>query len=183
MDEKIQYDLYRIDRRQGFYSLIKTAWKDFGFRYLLFYRLLQNSRCKLVFKILLRQTSIHTGIKFGYKSKIGKGLIIVHWGDIDINNDVVMGDNCNITQGVTIGITNRGEKRGCPTIGNKVWIGTNAVIVGGINIGDNVLIAPLSYVNVDVPSNSIVIGNPAKIINRADATEGYITNIINEYLD
>lgn len=63
---------------------------------------------------------------------------------------------------------------GVPTIGNDVWIGPNAVIVGKINIGDNVLIAANSYVNFDVPSNSIVIGNPGRIIPSAKATEGYI---------
>ena len=63
-------------------------------------------------------------------------------------------------------------------IEDDVWIGANAVIVGKINIGSNVLIAPLSYVNIDIPSNSIVMGNPAKIIPRENATEGYIENAI-----
>lgn len=67
-----------------------------------------------------------------------------------------------------------GVKIGVPTIGNDVWIDPNAVIVGGINIGDNVLIAANSFVNFDVPSNSIVIGNPGKIIPSVRATEGYI---------
>ena len=77
-----------------------------------------------------------------------------------------------------IGQENRGKRKGTPIIGNEVWIGANAVIVGKINIGNNVLIAPLSYVNFDIPSNSIVIGNPAKIIPRENATEGYIENAI-----
>lgn len=66
------------------------------------------------------------------------------------------------------------EKRGGSQIGNCVWIGPNAVIVGKIKIGNNVLIAANSYVNFDVPDNSIVIGNPGKIIHRENATEGYI---------
>lgn len=52
------------------------------------------------------------------------------------------------------------------------------MVVGGITIGDDVLIAPNSYVNVNVPSHSIVMGNPARIIPRANATEGYIQNQI-----
>ena len=56
----------------------------------------------------------------------------------------------------------------------KSGFGANAVIVGKINIGNNVLIAPNSYVNFDVPDNSIVIGNPGKIIHKDNATEGYI---------
>jgi serine O-acetyltransferase len=179
MNTIIASDLYRINKRSGYYDLIKTAFKDLGFRYLLFFRLLQKSRFKLFYKLILRRTAFHSGIKIGYEAQIGRGLIIVHWGDIDINSDSIIGENCNITQGVTIGITNRGEKRGCPVIGNNVWIGTNAVIVGHIHVGNNVLIAPLSYVNVDVPDNSIVIGNPAKIISKANATEGYIENTLN----
>ncbi len=176
MDTLIQADLYRINRRQGYAQLIKTAVKDLGFRYLLLYRLLQRGKYRFVIKVLLRRTSIQTGLRIGYKAKIGKGLHIVHYGDIDINNDVIIGNNCNIYQGVTIGMTFRGNKRGCPILGDNVWIGTNAVIVGNVHIGNNVLIAPLSYVNVDVPDNSIVLGNPAKIISRDNVTEGYIVD-------
>lgn len=91
-----------------------------------------------------------------------------------INNRAKIGSNCNISHGVTIGQTNRGKLKGYPTIGNRVWIGTGAVIVGNINIGDNVLIAPNTYVNIDIPPNSIVFGSPAKIIFNKDATSGYI---------
>ena len=84
----------------------------------------------------------------------------------------------NIATGVTIGRENRGPRTGAPTIGDNCWIGTNAVIVGNIHVGEDVLIAPLSFVNFDVPAHSIVIGNPAKIIHRENATEGYIDNVV-----
>ena len=67
-----------------------------------------------------------------------------------------------------------GGRQGTPVIGNEVWIGINAAIVGKITIGDDVLIAPNSYVNCDVPSHSIVFGNPCIIKHREHATEGYI---------
>lgn len=112
------------------------------------------------------------------KTEIGAGFFIGHNGPIIINTAAKIGNNCNIATGVTIGRENRGSRKGAPTIGNRVWIGTNAVVVGKITIGDNVLIAPNAYVNFDVPSNSIVIGNPGKIIeNRPDATEGYCTRL------
>lgn len=57
-----------------------------------------------------------------------------------------------------------------------MWIGTNAVVVGKITIGDDVLIAPGAFVNFDVSPHSIVVGNPAKIISRENATEKYIEN-------
>lgn len=65
-------------------------------------------------------------------------------------------------------------RQGTPVIGNEVWIGINAAIVGNVTIGDDVLIAPNSYVNCDVPSHSIVFGNPCITKHRENATEGYI---------
>ena len=90
----------------------------------------------------------------------------------------MIGENVNIATGVTIGKANRGSNMGVPRIGNNVWIGTNAVIVGNITIGDDVLIAPNTYINVDVPSHSIVVGNPAVLHSRENATEGYINRRI-----
>ncbi len=110
--------------------------------------------------------------------KIGKGLRIEHIGGIVINPEAELKENITILNGVLIGAQNRGEKKGSPMIGNYVWIGTNAVIVGSIHIGNNVLIAPGAYVNFDVPDDSIVIGNPGKIIKKENATDGYIINPI-----
>ena len=70
-----------------------------------------------------------------------------------------------------------GGRKGVPKIGNKVWIGINACIVGNVTIGDDVLIAPNSYVNCDLPSHSVVFGNPCVIKHRDNATEGYINNV------
>ena len=79
---------------------------------------------------------------------------------------------------MVIGQANRGLRKGVPVIGDKVWIGINSAIVGNITIGDDVLIAPCSFVNVDVPSHSVVFGNPCIIKQRDNATEAYINNPI-----
>lgn len=99
---------------------------------------------------------------------------MAHVSGITINPEVKIGRNCNIHKGVTIGRENRGARRGSPVIGDEVWIGINASIVGKIHIGNDVLIAPNSYVNFDVPDHSVVIGNPAVIRRCEHATEGYI---------
>jgi serine O-acetyltransferase len=57
-----------------------------------------------------------------------------------------------------------------------VWIGTGAVLVGNIQVGPNVMIAPNAFVNFDVPPHSIVIGNPGKIISKQNPTKNYINN-------
>jgi serine O-acetyltransferase len=109
-------------------------------------------------------------------TKIGKGFLLNHFGGVVINQNVIVGENCNVSQGVTLGNVSRGKLKGCPTIGNRVWIGANSVVVGKITIGDDVLIAPLSYVNFDVPDKAVVMGNPASIVNY-NGSSIYIKNI------
>lgn len=90
-------------------------------------------------------------------------------------------ENVNIHKGVTIGQENRGARKGVPTIGNNVWIGINATIVGNIIIGDDVLIAPNTYVNCNIPSHCVVLGNPCQIKPNAHATEGYVNRTVPFY--
>lgn len=118
------------------------------------------------------------GIQIPWNTSIGKGFYIGHPYNITINPDSVLGDNVNIHKGATIGQENRGKRKGAPKIGNKVYIGVNSTVVGNITVGDDVLIAANTFVNCDVPSHSIVIGSPCKIIHKDNATEGYINNIV-----
>ncbi len=173
----IQKDLYRHTGKYESLPLIKGWWKP-GFRYVYFLRKAANSKGLLAFfyKLALRRYSLKYGYQISYRTQIGEGFYLGHWGPIVVNPKTVIGKNCNMAQGVTIGQTNRGEKQGVPRIGNEVWIGANAVIVGGIEIGNNVLIAPNAYVNFDIPDHSIVVGNPAKIISNQEATKGYINH-------
>lgn len=168
-----RYDIYR------YYGKYKTniveIFKHPELGYLKHFRICKQGGILSFFsKIKLLHYSRKYQIQIPYKTKIGLGFYIGHLGRIIINPNVIIGKNCNISTGVVIGQENRGIRKGCPTIGNEVWIGANAVIVGKINIGDNVLIAPNSYVNFDVPNDSIVIGNPAKIIYNKNATKEYI---------
>lgn len=131
---------------------------------------------KLVYQIILRIFGTRYGFQIALEAKIDGGLFIGHFGPVVISALASIGHNCNIAHNVTIGATRRKKNFGAPQIGNNVWIGTGAVLVGKIAIGNNVLIAPNSFVNFDVPSNSIVIGNPAKVISSMTATSEYINN-------
>lgn len=117
-------------------------------------------------------------IQIPYDTQIGKGFYLAHFGRVIIHPKSVIGHNVNVSTGVVIGTQFRGRRKGSPTIGNYVWIGANAIIVGNISIGNNVLIAPGSYVNFDVPDGSIVIGNPGLIRRSTSATLSYINNTI-----
>ena len=147
-------------------------------RLLKYFRLCQTTKgilflfYRFVFKLIKKKNHIEL---FG-RCKIGPGLYIGHPFCITINPDVIIGKNCNLHKGVTIGQENRGDRKGVPTIGDCVWIGVNASIVGKINVGSDVLIAPNSFVNCDIPSHSVVFGNPCIIKHREGATDGYVNN-------
>jgi serine O-acetyltransferase len=112
---------------------------------------------------------IITGISIPYAATIGERFYIGHFGGIIINSKAIFGHNCNISQGVTIGVSGTGDKRGVPSIGNNVYIGANATVAGKIHIGDNVVIGANSLVTSDVPSNCTVLGVPAVKISDRDS--------------
>jgi serine O-acetyltransferase len=116
---------------------------------------------------------IVTGISIPPSVKIGHSFYIGHFGSIIINSNAIIGANCNISQGVTIGVSGQGDKRGVPIIGNEVYIGANSVIAGKISIGNNVLIGACSMVNKSLLDNSVAIGVPALVISQK-GSKGYI---------
>ena len=173
-------DLYRYYGEAG-ETLIRRLLRPSELTYICLFRkagAAKNPLLGLYYKCRLKMLSRRTQIQIPARTTIGEGFYIGHSGRIIINPDAVLGKNINIATGVTIGQENRGKRKGCPTIGDRVWIGTNSVIVGNIRIGSDVLIAPLTLVNFDVPDHSVVIGNPAKIISREDATAGYIEKTV-----
>lgn len=127
---------------------------------------------KLVY--LLSSKFYHSEISL--LADIGPGLYLGHPYCITVNPNVKIGKNCNIHKGVTIGQENRGSRKGAPSIGDCVWIGVNSTIVGNITIGSDVLIAPNTFVNKDIPSHSVVFGSPCIIKHKENATDGYINN-------
>lgn len=97
--------------------------------------------------------------------RIGKGSVFGHSGiGVVIHQRSVIGENCTLCQGITIG--GRSKKFEVPIIGNRVYIGAGARVLGPISIGNNVIIAPNAVVMIDVPDNCSVGGVPAKILKR-----------------
>ena len=103
---------------------------------------------------------IVTGVHIERSVRVGQGFHIVHAGGIFIHPDVTMGERCGVMQNVTIGIN---MKEGVPKIGDDVFIGAGAVILGDITIGTRARIAANSLVISDVPSGAVAMGVPAKI--------------------
>lgn len=179
--EIIQSDLYRYGGLNSIYQLSFMQKKElYGYRYTKIMRLCKyhkscNNKIRFIlYRLLLEYYSSKFGFQIPYSTDIGKGLYLGHLGTIVINYKTKIGSNVNIAQGVTIGISNRGVNKGVPVIGNNVWIGANSVIVGGIHVGNDVMIAPNTFVNFDVPDHSVVISQRSKIIQRENATKEYI---------
>lgn len=158
-------DLNRY-RRNG-----KIQWQELSLWVIAVYRVGQwcINRKKGIIKTAL--TALHlplfsmitllTGIHLPRGAKIGPGLRIWHFGGIVLNPDTVIGKNCTLRHGVTIG--NRHSDHDVPVIGDNVDIGVGAVIMGAIVIGNNVSIGANAVVLCDVPDNHIAVGVPAKI--------------------
>jgi serine O-acetyltransferase len=112
--------------------------------------------------LLFRLVETCTGISLPKQARIGPGLRIWHFGGIFIHPNAVIGANCTLRQGVTIG--NRYEDDCAPILGDNVVLGAYAQVLGGIRIGDNCQIGALTVVLHDVPDNATAVGNPARII-------------------
>ena len=146
-------------------------------RYLFWLRRAHNIG-NILEKYKLYRFSRKYGLEISSKADIGAGLYLGHPYNITVSAGAVLGKNCNLHKGCTIGRENRGIRAGSPQIGNQVYIGINSTVVGNITIGDDVLIGANTFVNFDVPTHSIVIGNPATIHYKENATDKYIVHTV-----
>ena len=108
------------------------------------------------------------GIEIPRTAKIGPGLYIGHYGGITVSPVAVIGRDCNLSQGITIGVSGSGAKRGAPRIGDNVYIAPGARLFGKIAIGNNVKIGANAVIHKDLPDNAIAVLDPGfKIISYA----------------
>ena len=115
--------------------------------------------------LYLYRLSVIYGIEIPNHTQIAPGLYIGHLGGIVINGDVIIGVNCNISQGVTIGVTNTGKRKGTPIIGDRVYIGPGAKVFGAISIGDDTAIGANAVVTKDIPPGTTWAGVPASQVS------------------
>jgi serine O-acetyltransferase len=112
------------------------------------------------YEFLSRIIGLLTGIHLFHSSRIGPGLYIGHYGNIWISPLATLGAQCNLSQGVTIGTA----VQRAPVLGDRVWVGPNAVISGPVRVSSGAVIAACSLVVTNVPENGVMIGVPAKVI-------------------
>lgn len=188
MKEYNKKDLFRYEGHKC--HNIKTQLRYLlvtpGFQYSYCLRHAQNASnpiTKVFWIIVLRLMMYYTSIQIPYQASIAEGLKFGHWGTIVINPESKIGRNFAISHGCAVG-NSLGKRKGVPTIGDNVVMNANSVVVGGVKIGNNVLIAPNAFVNFDVPDNSIVIGNPGQIIRRdCSPSAKYIVYPVEKYIN
>lgn len=156
---------------QGFWAIFQYRIAHF------FHTKIRIQPFRLLFMSIIyiwqKAIEVMTGISIPASAKIGHSFYIAHFGGIILNSNTIIGYNCNISQGVTIGVSGLDEKRGVPIVGNNVYVGANSVLVGKIVIYDNVLIGACSFVNSDVAENGVVLGVPAVLLSNK-SSKGYI---------
>ena len=176
----VKSDLYRYTGKVKVLTFLRHFWLNPCFKYSFWLRtcafLAQNKHSILTFllkKIFLMRYTYKYGISIPYITRIGSGFVIGHFGGIVVNEKAVIGNNCTISHGVTIGKAHRGKNMGYPVIGDNVYIGAGAKIIGKIKIGNNVVVGANCVVTKDMPDNAVVAGIPGQIISY-DGTEGYL---------
>lgn len=144
-------------------AFLRACMSDATLSMLLYRGMVYSNRYALlkpIAAVLCKLNAILCGAVIGRSAFFGSNFIILHSVGVVINTRVRGGDHIVLESGVVIGE----DKRGCPILGNNIFVGSGAKIVGGIRIGNNVTIGANAVVVKDVPDDVVVGGVPATII-------------------
>jgi len=123
-----------------------------------------NRKCFFIARWISQTSARKTGIEIHPGAKIGKKLFIDHGSGVVIGETAVIGDNCTIYQGVTLGGTGKDSGKRHPTLGNNVMVGSGAKVLGPFTVGDNSKIAANAVVLSEIPPNCTAVGIPARVV-------------------
>ncbi len=168
MFKNIRYDIKAIKERD---PAARSGFEVFflysGFHAVLYYRVANffyRHKMKFIARWVSQTGRFFTGVEIHPGATIGKGLMIDHGMGVVIGETAVVGDNCTIYQGVTLGGTGKDTGKRHPTIGNNVMIGSGAKVLGPFTVGDNAKIAAGAVVLDAVPEGATAVGVPARMI-------------------
>ncbi len=170
MFDQIRNDIKSIMERD---PAARNPWEVFfmypGFKAVLRHRIahkLYNKGHKFLATRISNTTRRKYGIEIHPAAKLGNGVFIDHGMGVVIGETAIVGDNCTIYQGVTLGGTGKDKGKRHPTLGNNVLVGCGAKLLGNFTVGDNAKIAANAVVLSDVPENCTCVGIPARIVKR-----------------
>ncbi len=176
MFEKIKYDIDAIrERDPAARSRAEVLLLYSGLHAVMYHRVAHffyRHDMKFLARMISQHARFMTGVEIHPGAKIGKGLLIDHGAGVVIGETAVIGDNCTIYQGVTLGGTGKDVGKRHPTIGNNVMIGSGAKVLGPFKVGDNSKIAAGAVVLNEVPSDSTAVGVPARVISKKKSVSG-----------
>lgn len=165
----------------GLFALIKEDyrshgcdWHRPGFKAMAVYRFgvwrmkirpfLIRGGLSVLYRMMFRRCAHVYGIEVPFTAKVGRRVIFEHQHGIVVHGGSVIGDDCIIRHGVTLGIRDEGRLTEAPTLGARVSVGAGAKILGAVRIGDDVKIGANAVVLRDIPSSCVAVGIPARII-------------------
>ena len=119
-------------------------------------------------RIVSQTARLLTGIEIHPGAEIGKGLFIDHGSGVVIGETAIIGDNCTLYQGVTLGGTGKDTGKRHPTLGNNVMCGAGSKVLGPFTVGDNSKVAANAVVLKEIPPDCTAVGIPAKIVKRGE---------------
>lgn len=168
MFKNIRYDIKAIKERD---PAARSGFEVFflysGFHAVLYYRVANffyRHHMKFIARWVSQTGRFFTGVEIHPGATIGRGLMIDHGMGVVIGETAIVGDNCTIYQGVTLGGTGKDTGKRHPTIGNNVMIGSGAKVLGPFTVGDNAKIAAGAVVLDAVPEGATAVGVPARMI-------------------
>lgn len=169
----IKADLYRHTGRVSVGLVVKSLLLNAGFAYMFWFRLCrsQNVLIRAMARLMHRMLSVRYQIQLPKETQVGPGLYLGHATGVIVNSTATIGANCNLSPFTVIG-SNQGQ---AATIGDCVYIGPHVSIVEDITIGDGSIIGAGSVVIRDVPRNSVVVGNPGRVLT-TPSHQTYIRN-------
>ena len=170
MFDQIKNDIKAIMERD---PAARNAFEVFfmypGFKAVMRHRVahkLYNKGHKFIATRISNKTRRKYGIEIHPAAQIGNGVFIDHGMGVVIGETAIVGDNCTIYQGVTLGGIGKDKGKRHPTLGNNVVVGCGAKLLGNFTVGDNAKIAANAVVLSDVPENCTCVGIPARIVRR-----------------
>ena len=168
MFKRLRYDIKAIQRRD---PAARSALEVFilysGLHAVLWHRLshwLYKKHCFFLARFISQLAKFFTGIEIHPGAQLGKGILIDHGTGVVIGETAVVGDDCTIYQGVTLGGTGKEKGKRHPTLGNHVMVGSGAKILGPFKVGDHAKVASNAVVLEEVPPNATAVGVPARIV-------------------
>ncbi len=154
------------------YAAHGRDWTRPGFRAVAVYRFgvwrmrlprIFRGPLSVLYRMMHRHVRNHYGIELDYAAKVGRRFVIEHQHGVVIHGCCVIGDDCIVRQGVTLGNKTLDRPYDAPRLGNRVNVGAGAKVLGAVSLGDDAQVGANAVVVKDVPAGCVAVGVPAVV--------------------